>query len=324
MTRLRLSLAALLLGAVSSLPAQAQQLRNVSIGWGAYADVPQIAQAADKNLWKDEGIAAKIIPFASGRESLEALLGGQLDFAIVTEFPVTTGAMRNAKFGALAVLSRFRGGRIIGTSDIGMNSLQDLAGKKIGTIVGGNWHFGLDDALQKAGVKPEYVNIAQSDTIAALVRGDIQASGMFPTGYGAAKRALGAKYKEIRLTDYAPLFVLIATLDIIEKQPDVARKVLATLIKGEALVAKDAKESQETVARYVGKAMTIEAIREGWPEYEFNIKLDRATVDLLVREGRWIRDRGLIKNVEPTDALFRSFLRDGPLRAVAPDRVRLD
>ncbi|MSQ51183.1 MAG: ABC transporter substrate-binding protein [Betaproteobacteria bacterium] len=319
----RLVLAALLY-ALSATTAQAQQARGVTIGWGAYADVPQIAQAADKNLWKDEGIAAKIVPFASGRESLEALLGGQLDFAIVTEFPVTTGSMRNQKFGALAVLSRFRGGRIIGVGDIGMSSVKDLAGRKIGTIVGGNWHFALDDLLQKNGIKAEFVNIAQSDTIAALVRGDVQASGMFPTGYSAAKRILGDRYREIRFPDYAPLFVLIATQDIIDKQADVARRVLAALIKGEALVAKNPAESQEAVSRFVGKAMTLEAIREAWSEYEFSIKLDRATVELLAREGRWIRDRGLIKNVDPTEALFRSYIRDAPLRAVAPERVTLN
>jgi len=43
----------------------------------------------------------------------------------------------------------------------------------------------------------------------------------------------------------------------------------------------------------------------------------------MVEEGRWVKERGLIKNVEPTEALFRSFIADAPLKALAPDRVKL-
>jgi NitT/TauT family transport system substrate-binding protein len=305
-------------------PAAAQQPRNVALGWGAYTDVPQIAQAVDKNLWKETSLAVKIVPFASGRESFEAMIGGQLDFAIITEFPAVIGAMRAQKFGALAVLSAFRGGRIIGTREAGMASLKDLEERKIGLIVGGNWHFALDEEFMRAGVKPTYVNIAQSDTIAALVRGDIHASGMFPTGYGAAKRALGDRYREIRLRNYATYFMLVASQNVLDNRPDVARDVLATLLKGEALVMKDPAESQEATSRYVGKAVTLEAIRELWSEYDFTIRLDRAMLDQLVREGQWIRGRGLIKNVEPDAKLFRGYLREGALRALNPARVTLD
>lgn len=315
--------AAGLLAATLSMGALAQQARGVSLGWGAYSDVPQIAQAVEKNLWKDENLAVKVVPFASGRESLEALLGGQLDFAIVTEFPITIGAMRAQKFGMLATLSRFKGGRIIGTPAAGMGSFKDLAGKKVGTIVGGNWHFALDEELQKLGVKAEYVQVAQSDVIAALVRGDVQAAAMFPTGYGAAKRTLGERYRELRLPSYSALFVLVASQDIIDKRPELARGVLSALLKGEAML-RNAAESQEVTSRYVGRAVSLESIREMWGEYEFRISLDRPALDQLVREGRWIRDRGMIKNVEPTEALFRSFLKDGPLRAVAADRVTLN
>lgn len=301
----------------------AQERKPVVVGWGPYADVPQISVAVDKNLWKDEGLDVKVVPFNSGRESFEALIGGQLDLAIVAEFPAVIGAMRNQKFAILSVLSRYRANRIIGTDKAGLKSVRDLAGRKVGTTVGTNVHFMLDQALKAAGVTAEIVNVAPPDIVPALVRGDIEAATMFPNFYAASKRALGDRYRDIGVKEYSTTFVLIASPEILEKRPDVVAKFLTAMLKGEAMVASNPAESQEAVARVVGKALSLDVIKAGWPDYEFRIKLDRGLLELLVKEGEWIRDRGMIKNVDPTEALFRSYLREGPLKSVANDRVQL-
>ncbi len=72
----------------------AQDLTPVTIGWGAYPDVPQIAQAADKKLWAAQKLDAKKIPFANGRAGFEALIGGQRDYVVMAEFPGVAGVMR--------------------------------------------------------------------------------------------------------------------------------------------------------------------------------------------------------------------------------------
>jgi NitT/TauT family transport system substrate-binding protein len=303
--------------------ALAQDKKPIVVGWGAYADVPQISVAVDKNLWKDEGLEVKVVPFNSGRESFEALIGGQLDFAIVAEFPAVIGAMRAQKFGVLASLSRYQANRIIGTDKVGLKSVKDLAGRKIGTTVGTNIHFMLDQALKGAGVTAEIVNIAPPDIVPALVRGDVEAATMFPNFYAAAKRALGDRYRDIAVKEYSTTFVLLASPEVMEKRPEVVTKFLSAMLKGEAMVTSNPAESQEAVGRVVGKALPLDVIKAGWPEYEFRIRLDKGLLDLLVKEGEWIRDRGMIKNVDPTAALFRAYFRDAPLKAVAGDRVQL-
>jgi len=301
----------------------AQDKKPLVVGWGAYADVPQISVAVDKNMWKDQGLEVKVVPFNSGRESFEALIGGQLDFAIVAEFPAVIGAMRAQKFGILASLSRDRANRIVGTDKAGMQSVKDLAGRKIGTTVGTNIHFMLDQALKGAGVTAEIVNVAPPDIVPALVRGDVEAATMFPNFYASAKRALGDRYRDIPVKEYATTFVLLGSPEVMEKRPEVVKQFLAAMLKGEAMVLTNPGESQEAVARVVGKALPLDVIKAGWPEYEFRIQLDRGLLDLLVKEGEWIRDRGMIKNVDPTAALFRGYFRDAPLKAVAAERVQL-
>jgi NitT/TauT family transport system substrate-binding protein len=302
---------------------KAQGVQRISIAWTPSQDIPQIAQAIDKNLWKQEGLEVKMVTFPTGREALEALLGGQVDFASMAELPAVTGAMRQQKFAVLSVLSRYRANRIIATSDIAFGSIRDLAGRKIGTTLGTNSHFALDWELQKAGIKAVIVNVAPPDIVSVLARGDIDAAVMFPAFFGQAKRVLGGRYREVLTPDYATHMLLAGTSDVIEKQADVVRRVLAALLKAEEIVAKSPAETQETVVRVVGKVIGLEAVRVSWPEYDYKMGLGPELLDLMVRQGQWIRDRGLIKNVEPNEQLFRSYIRDGTLRALANDRVTL-
>lgn len=299
----------------------AQELTPVSIGWGAYPDVPQIAQAMDKKLWAAEKLDAKVVPFASGRAGFEALIGGQVDYAIMAEFPAVAGVMRGLKFSVVAVLSQYKSFRLVAKGDKALD-LKALAGKKVAVPVGTNVHFIAVEALEKAGVKAEFVNVPPPEMAAALARGDVDAIMTFPSGYPNAKKVLGAQYQEIRLPDYASSFVLAAS-EKASANPALTKRVLATLLKGEEYVAKNAAETQEATARFVGGATTVDAVRASWPEYEFRIKLDPGTLDLMVREGQWLKSHGLVKEGEPTTALYRKAFAPEVLKSLDAKRVSL-
>lgn len=211
-----------------------QGLTTVTIGWGAYPDVPQLAQASVKGLWAEEKLEARIIPFASGRQGFEALIGGQLDYAIMAEFPAVTGVMRNQKFSVVAVLSQYKSFRVITKGDKAPAGLAALAGKKIAMPLGTNVHFAIATALEKGGVNAELVNVPPSEMIPALTRGDVDAIMPFPSAYQKAKSVLGAQYQEIRTPDYSSSFVLAAS-EKATANPALTQRVLAALLKGEAL-----------------------------------------------------------------------------------------
>lgn len=314
-TALALSLAAAAGGSF------AQEITPVSIGWGAYPDVPQIAQAADKKLWAAEKLDAKIVPFTSGRAGFEALIGGQVDYAVMSEFPAVTGVMRGMKFSVVGVLSQYKAFRVIAKGDKPLD-LKALAGKKVAVPVGTNVHFVIADALGKQGVKAEFINVPPPEMAAALARGDVDAIMTFPNGYANAKKVLGAQYQEIRLPEHVSSFVLAAS-EKASANPALTKRVLATLLKGEELVAKNATESQEATARFVGGATTVEAVRAAWPEYEFRIKLDAGTLDLMTRQGQWLKASGLVKDGEPTPALYRKAFAPEVLRSLDAKRVNL-
>jgi NitT/TauT family transport system substrate-binding protein len=308
---------------VAGTAASAASKNSVTIGGGPYLDVPQISQAMDKNLWKKHGVTAKVVPFRTGRAAFEALIGGQLDFALMAEFPAVIGAMRKLDFGVLAEMSQYTAGRIISSDKIDLKSMTNLAGQKIGTTIGTNVHFMLSDLLKKAGVKAEIINVSPPDIVAALVRGDIDAAAMFPSFYGGAKRSLGSRYRELRISNYRTRFILVGTGEIMKDHPKTVRSVLAALMDGEKLVKSDPVGSQQAVARIVKGKFRMDYIKSSWANYQHRMTLQDDLLDLMVREGKWIAGRGSIKGVKSTRALYRPFFRGEFLKAVAADRVNL-
>lgn len=305
------------------LTALAAEKTSVVVGGGPYLEVPQISVAMDKNLWKKHGLTAKVIPFRTGRAAFEAMMGGQLDFALMAEFPAVIGAMRKQKFGVLAEMSQYRAGRIISSDKVNLKTIKSLAGHKIGTTIGTNVHFMLSDLLQKAGAEAEIINVSPPDIVAALSRGDIDAAAMFPSFYGGAKRTLGDRYRELRISNYQTRFILAGTADIINNSPKTTRAFLAALLEGEKLVKSDPAGSQEAVARIVEGKFRIDFIKAAWPNHHFEMTLKENLLDLMVREGKWITERGSIKGVISTRELYRPFFRGEPLKSLASDRVNL-
>lgn len=301
----------------------APDLGTATLSWQPGPDTPQVAQAVDKGLWTKLGLAVKTSPTATGREAFEALIGGAVDYALMAELPPVIGAMQHQNFRVIATLSRYNGLRVVATTATDLTSLKNLSGKKIGTTLGTNVDFQAFETLQAAGVKATMVNVAPPDIVPALARGDIDAAFMFPQAYPLAKKVLGDRYAEKRTPGYASTFVLVATTDELTKHPERAKALLAGLLAGDALVAKDPAESAAVVSKLMGGLTPAAAIQGLWADYRFGIVLDPALVRLFEREGTWLHDGNYVKGPAPTPGLFASYIDASVLRGLAPKNVTL-
>jgi NitT/TauT family transport system substrate-binding protein len=296
-------------------------LGQTKLAWSAGPDTPQLAVALSQNMWASRGLAVTPVNVATGREALEALIGGQVDFASMTEFPVVVGAMQQKPFRVIAQISRYRGNRIIGTP--AMTSLKSLANHKIGTTLGTNVNYQSDTVLQNAGVSATTVNAAPSDLVPALARGDVDAAFVFPSFFPLAKKVLGDRYREIRTPDYVTTFVIIATTDTVEKHPERVKAFLQGLLAANESVKHDRTGASAAVSTAMGGIASPDAIRDLWPDYVFDVSIDQNLLTLLVKEGAWIHGKGLVKGPDPSEALLRSYIATEPLRALAPRNVPL-
>lgn len=304
-----------------AVPAAAE---TVTFAWSPNPQTPQVDVAMAKGYFKQAGLDVNIVSFPSGREGFEALIGNQVDFSFMAEFPAVTGAMRAQKFGVVADLARYNGSRIIGSAKLkDLKSPADLAGLRIGTTLGTNVDYYLSQVLTASGVKAEIVNAAPSDLIPSLVRGDVQAAVTFPTFYAMGKKTLGENYRELRAGGYQPHFIIAASQTALDKKSAMVQAFLGALVKAEADVKADPDAAMDAVLANLKRSVTKDALKTMWADTEFATVLDKDLLDLMVSQGGWIISKGVIKADAPTIASMRPYLVDAPLKAIDPTRVSL-
>jgi NitT/TauT family transport system substrate-binding protein len=277
----------------------------------------------DKGLWAQRGVTVHTSSTPTGREALEALIGGQVDYALMAELPPVIGAMQHRDFRIIALLSRYSGERIIATSALDLSSLKSLAGRKIGTILGTSNDYQTFAVLRSAGVNATVVNAGPADLVPALARGDIDAACMFPQFYPQAKKVLGDRYRERRTPEYVGTFLLVATTAELTNHPARVRAMLSGLLAANQLVMQDPARSAAVVSKAMGGLSAPADIQALWADYHFGIVLDRPLIQLLDEEGHWVHDSGFVKGPEPDAGLFSSYVDASFLAAVAPHSVQL-
>lgn len=323
MIRVVLALLALVL---TPLTGWAQSAKPLTLAVQPSTDVPQILYAIDHKLWDSEKVPVKVITFSTGREALEALLGGQADFAVLTEYPAVIGILRGQKFSILADMARYQGLRATASKKwMTLSTLKDLDGKKIGTTLGTNVEFVTSVMLREGGAKAEVVNAAPADTVPALVRGDIQASVMFPNLYAQAKKLLGADYQEIRTKSYVSHALLVGASSTLQNRKAETEAFLRGLLAADKAVAADASAGQAVVLAALKGVMTPEVLKELWADYDYKLVLRDDVVALMAQEASWILERGAIK--APAEAgsskALRKAIADDFLGRLSPGAVSL-
>lgn len=213
---------------------------TVNLSWSPTPLMPQIEIALAKGYFSDAGIKVQRINFPSGREAFEALLGGQVNIATLTEFPAITGALRQQPFGIVADVARYRRTRAISSAKYTpLRTVSDLAGLKIGTPLGTNTDYYLSQLLSAAKVSAERVKVSPVDLIPALLRGDIQAILPFAGVESVARKALGEDYRDLKSDSYQYHFLLAASRTVLNNKPAVVNGLLRALLRADADLKRD-------------------------------------------------------------------------------------
>lgn len=306
--------------ALLPLPVAAQ---DIVFGWNPNPSTPQVDVAMAQGYFEDAGLNVRIVPFVSGREAFEALVGGQVDVAFMAEFPAATGILTKQPFSIIADLTRYEGMRII-TKGEPLASTGDLEGKRIGISIGTNTDYYLSRVLASGDVQSEIVNAAASDLVAALARGDVDVIVPFPTYYGPAAEALGDEYQEWRAPGYQTHYVLAVNSGLSDEKSDAIENFLGALLRADADVAANPEAAMDATAAALQGIVEREVLADLWADSTFEMQLNSDLAELLRSEADWILSQGVIRADLPSLEEVISFFDPAPLNTVAPEAVKLD
>ncbi len=135
---------------------------------------------ADKmGYFKEEGLDVTSQLIESGPDIGPLVAGGSAAVSVQTNFMDIILKSNNVGVKIVAPLAQIAGTQaVVGGKDLKLNSAKDLEGKTIGIPSGADVMIAINNMAAELGVdakKIKYVNLAPSDAIAALQKGDIDA-----------------------------------------------------------------------------------------------------------------------------------------------------
>ena len=321
MTHIRLTGSALTLVAFSLatlLAATPARAETVKLGyqyslWGAPAVV-----ALELNLFKKHGVEVDAKRFGAGKDARDGLVAGSLDVATVGGTPFVVGAAVGELNAIATVAYTGRTGCIEVKKGLGIKTLDQLKGKKIGTRPGSTI-----DSVLRSKVLPAHnlkdtdfqmVNVDFKDQAAALAGGSIDAfAGVEP--FCALAESLGYSELLINYEKYDPMpNMLASTATFVKNNPQAAKAVVAAMAEAAEIFRNDPGKVKDILSKLyaaAGYKMDPDTLGKLIARMDVNVKyipgLDKyfkAEADDLIKAGRL---RGA-KDVDWSKVLVTDFL----------------
>lgn len=279
--------------------------------------------AKEKGIFEKNGLDISVSGFTSGKQCLNAVLGGAAQIATTAEAPTTAAAMSKQPIAFLARME-YSDLKTLTAKGASIKKLADLKGKKIAFTAGTGSEVYTNALLKKAGLTKDDVkltNLRPQDMLPALSAGDIDAYNTWEPHISNGMKALGEKTTELDTKGvYAETFNIVVMQDYLKENPGLIKAFLTSLLEAEAWMKANPEEAIAIVAKVAGmKKNDLAAI---WKDYVYNVVLDKKQLDVLTAHAAWRLESGNHPpNAEMPD--FSKVIFTGPLKEIAPDRVTI-
>ena len=315
-------LATAMLAGAGSLPVSAAEFEaTLAQNLSPISGVTIIAKA--KGFFETNGLDITVSNFTSGKQSLNAVLGGAAEIATTAEAPTTAAAMSKQPIAFLARME-YSDLKTLTRTGAGIKTAAELKGKKLAFTAGTGSEVYTMALLKKAGLTKDDVvltNLRPQDMLPALSSGDIDAYNTWEPHIANGKKALGDKVYQIDTAGvYSETFNIVVMQDYLKENPKLVRAFLSAMLEAEAWMKSNREEAITTISTVVG--MKRDTLASLWDDYVYNVVLDQRQIDVLTAHAAWRLDSG---NHPPGATMpdFSKVIFPEPLREIAPERVKL-
>lgn len=278
--------------------------------------------AAQQGFFEQEGVLVAFNKFIGGQRTAQALFNGEADMATSSEAVVMFNSFKRDDFAIAATFVQSDNDvKILATRKSGIHTVSDLAGKRVGTILGASAHFFLDHTLLINDVPTEgvtLVGIHPEETILALQEGELDAVASWEPFVYQTRKTLGDEAVIVPHGKvYIETFNVLVLRDWAAANKEKLHAVLRSLIKAVDYIKNNPSRSKQMVATYLGKDPDI--INATWDDLQFDVSLHQWLISTMEAEARWALQRGYAKGQEIPN--YFQYLLVDPLRQVSPNSV---
>ncbi|MBU1359874.1 MAG: ABC transporter substrate-binding protein, partial [Gammaproteobacteria bacterium] len=216
-------------------PLLAQSKTQVRVG---YLHTPAVDShiflGQEMGTFAKQGLDLKLVPFTTGLELFQAMIGGSLDVlstgAVISNFPARGQGkaflINNIEYATAQLWVR---------EDSGIKTLADLKGKQISTSTGTTAHVFLDSALKSVNLDSakdvRLVNQRMSEAVSSFISGAVPAVALWSPFDSVVRSKLPGARKLVDASAFFPQAAIVggwaARNDYYEKNQAVLSKIIA-------------------------------------------------------------------------------------------------
>ena len=274
----------------------------LGLAWTAGAQAPTVLTAAvgsnmnhvpsfvgvEKGIFLKHGIDLKLKLLNTGQEMSKALQAGEVEIigSAYSNFPVAvergmadkgvvglTGD-RTSKYSDQAV-------SIIARKGSGITKVEDLAGKKLGTPVGGTADEYLGVLLQKKGIprdKVQVLNVPPGNSVSALQGGSVDAVAVWEPFGSLVEMKVPDTVVVSRGGGHIGYFINMGVRnDVIEKRPEVVEKYVIGMAEATWYTRKNSDEAAEISTRWV-PGLEVAVAKKAFANLTFDARITPHTI----------------------------------------------
>ncbi|MGE8311170.1 MAG: taurine ABC transporter substrate-binding protein, partial [Pseudomonas protegens] len=220
------------------------QAADVTVAYQTTVDPAKVAQA-DGSYEKATQAKINWRKFDNGADVIAAIASGDVQIGYLGSSPLTAAITRKVPVQTFLIATQIGAAEALVARDgSGINSPQDLVGKKVAVPFVSTGHYSLLAALKHWNIDPSKVqilNLAPPAIIAAWKRGDVDATYVWDPALGVAKENGKVLITSGELAKFgAPTFdAWIVRKDFAEKHPEIVTAFAKVTLDAYAQYRKD-------------------------------------------------------------------------------------
>lgn len=254
--------------------------------------------------------------FNAGPAEVEALFSGSIDIGYIGPVPAISANVKS--YGDVVILSSAtKGGAVLITrKESNINSVSDLAGKKVAVPqIGNTQHLCLLDLLQKNGLKPDtdggnvtVCAVSNADVANTINRGDIDAA-LVPEPWGATllndDTQLLLDYDQIYMNGDYDVAVVVVRKEFMEQYPHVVEAFLEQHNMVTDFINDNLDDAlsiiNQELHQATGKSLSEDVIQEAFTRIGVSTQLNKEAIKGFAEISK---EQGFISQVPQDNELY--------------------
>ncbi|MDO8716475.1 MAG: NrtA/SsuA/CpmA family ABC transporter substrate-binding protein [Dehalococcoidales bacterium] len=261
--------------------------------------------------------------YDSGATAAAGMLKGEAEIAAATEFLIMRQLFNKADLTTFATIDKYENTYLMWRTDIGIKTINDLKGKRVGVPLQTIADFYLGRTLELNGMNLEQITIVDvraTDSEKALVNREVDAVVTWEPFVTRINQnmAKDVSMSGIQSAQFA-YWNLISTSDWKNNHPETIKRLVKSLVQAESYLASHEDQAKAIIQGRLN--YDDQHMRNLWPQNNFSLSLEQSMILVMEEEARWLISNNL--TTEKTVPNCMDNLYPDALKAVKPTSVRI-